>query len=95
MNKLYEEITVISVLYQENFEILSKCLESVKDFKIILVDNANNKILKKTTKNLIIGNVAARPTETVYGLAGNGDLKGAVQNIFKLINTKKKFFSSN
>ncbi len=47
MNKLYEEITVISVLYQENFEILSKCLESVKDFKIILVDNANNKILKK------------------------------------------------
>ncbi len=44
----------------------------------------NNKILKKTTKNLIIGNVAALPTETVYGLAGNAYLKGAVQNIFKL-----------
>ena len=44
----------------------------------------NKKILKKTTKNLIIGNVAALPTETVYGLAGNAYLKKAVRNIFRL-----------
>ena len=53
MKKLYEEITVTIVLYKENFEIVSKCLNQVKNFKIILVDNDNNSDLKKKNRKRI------------------------------------------
>ncbi len=44
----------------------------------------NKKILKKTIKLLKKGNIAALPTETVYGLAGNAYSNKAVNKIFKL-----------
>ena len=44
----------------------------------------NKKILKKTIKNLSIGDVVGLPTETVYGLAGNAYSKKSIQKIFKL-----------
>ena len=44
----------------------------------------NKKILNKTVKILKEGNLAALPTETVYGLAGNAYSKNAVKKIFKL-----------
>ena len=42
------------------------------------------KILKKTVNSLKQGNIAALPTETVYGLAGNACSKKAIKKIFKL-----------
>ena len=50
----------------------------------------NLRILKKTVKYLIQGNLVAIPTETVYGLAGNAYSKKAVKNIFKLKKRPKK-----
>ena len=44
----------------------------------------NKKILKKTVNYLKQGNIAALPTETVYGLAGNACSKKAIKKIFKL-----------
>ena len=44
----------------------------------------NKKTLNKTVKALNQGNVAALPTETVYGLAGNAYLKNSVDKIYKL-----------
>ena len=44
----------------------------------------NKKILNKTIKVLDKGNVAALPTETVYGLAGNAYLRDSIRRIYKL-----------
>ena len=44
----------------------------------------NKKILNKTVRLLTKGGLAALPTETVYGLAGNAYSRIAVKQIFKL-----------
>ena len=48
MKELYNSLTIIIVLYEENFKLISKCLNELKRFKIIIIDNANNTELKKT-----------------------------------------------
>ena len=56
MNKIdsfQNQITILMILYQEDHEMVSNCLENIKNFKIIIIDNANNDILKKKLlKNL-------------------------------------------
>tara|TARA_Y100000389_G_scaffold150640_1_gene150223 strand:- start:245 stop:1117 length:873 start_codon:yes stop_codon:yes gene_type:complete len=48
MNKeeLITEITIVIVLYREEFELISKTLSSLESFKIIIIDNDNNSNLK-------------------------------------------------
>jgi GT2 family glycosyltransferase len=47
MNKnIFEEITIVIVLYKESINLLSKCLDSIKNFKVIIIDNACDKKLK-------------------------------------------------
>ena len=41
-----QKLSILIILYEENLEIINKCLEKIKDFKIIIIDNANNKSLK-------------------------------------------------
>ena len=41
------EITIIVVLYEEKTSLIFRCLENIKNFKIIIVDNAGNISLKK------------------------------------------------
>tara|TARA_B100001769_G_C22050317_1_gene564607 strand:+ start:120 stop:995 length:876 start_codon:yes stop_codon:yes gene_type:complete len=45
--KIYDEITIVFVLYEEKLNLIVNCLNNIKDFKIIIVDNAGNKKLKK------------------------------------------------
>ena len=47
MNSSTNEITITIVLYKEKTNLVFKCLENIKNFKIIIVDNANNVSLKK------------------------------------------------
>ena len=47
MNSLTKEITITIVLFQENFLSVSRCLENLKSFKIIIVDNAGDYELKE------------------------------------------------
>jgi N-acetylglucosaminyl-diphospho-decaprenol L-rhamnosyltransferase len=42
-----QKLSILIILYEENLEIINKCLEKIKDFKIIIIDNANDKSLKK------------------------------------------------
>ncbi len=44
---IHKEVTIVIVLYEEKFELISRCLENIKNFNIIIVDNAGNKKLKK------------------------------------------------
>ena len=45
-DNLYNKITIIIVLYEEEFELINRCLNNIKNFNIIIVDNAGNKKLK-------------------------------------------------
>ena len=47
MKILPNEITVIIVLYEEKLQLVLRCLENLKNFKIIIVDNANDTSLKR------------------------------------------------
>jgi len=40
------ELTIQIVLYEENKELIFKCLENLKNFKVLILDNSNNKKLK-------------------------------------------------
>lgn len=43
----YNSVTVVIVLYKESFDLISRTLKKIKDYKIIIIDNANNHDLKK------------------------------------------------
>ena len=59
MKDLYDAITIVIVLYEEKFDLISKCLNELKKFKIIIIDNANNIELKNTIqKNLKFINIS-------------------------------------
>ena len=47
MNYQNSELTIIIVLYEEEADLLVRCLENIKNYKIIIVDNAGNSFLKK------------------------------------------------
>ena len=44
--KHFEKITIQIVIYEETLETISKCLNNLKKFKVIILDNANNYKLK-------------------------------------------------
>ena len=78
------DISIIILLYEENWNTLLKCLDSVKNFKIIIVDNSGNKKRKKiieekftiykyilNKKNLGFGagnNIGIKNCDTKYSL---------------------------
>ena len=47
MSYLIDKITVIIVLFEEEINLIFRCLENIKNYKIIIVDNAGNISLKK------------------------------------------------
>ncbi len=46
-DKIKNEITIIIVLYKEDYNLLFKTLDKIRDFKKIIIDNSNNLELKK------------------------------------------------
>ena len=36
------KITIIIIIYEENLDVIYECLKSIKDLKVIIIDNANN-----------------------------------------------------
>ena len=54
MKDLYDSLTIVIVLYNESFNLVSRCLENIKNFKIIIIDNAGNFQLKNEIENFKI-----------------------------------------
>ena len=50
MNFFIDKITIIIVLYEEEINLILRCLENIRNFKIIILDNAGNISLKKKIK---------------------------------------------
>ena len=48
--RIKSEITIIIVLYREDYKLLYKTLDKIRDFKIIIIDNSNNVELKNKVK---------------------------------------------
>ncbi len=43
----YSSVTIVIVLYKESFDLVNKTLQTLKNYKIVIIDNANNNELKK------------------------------------------------
>ena len=48
-NSLYDKITIVLVLYEEEFILISQWLESIKHFNIIIIEK---KVIVRVLKNL-------------------------------------------
>ena len=110
MSILYNEITIIIVLYEEKEQLVLQCLKNLKNFKIIIVDNANNKALKRQVeKNFKIFKYILNEKNYGYSKAANQAIKisdtefilmfqadGIIdqKDIFKLLNAHKKYENS-
>ncbi len=102
-----QKLSILIILYQENFEMIEKCLEKIKDFKIIIIDNANNKSLKNkiiskfkiqkyflNKKNIGFSKAAnqgIRACETEYMLLLGADCLIAYSDIERLMYAKEKY----
>ena len=110
MNIPFNEITIIIVLYEEREQLVLRCLENLKNFKIIIVDNANNVSLKrKIEKNCKIYKYILNEKNYGYSKAANQAIKlsdtefilmfqadGIIEqkDIFKLLDAHKKYKNS-
>ena len=45
-----QNLSILLILYEETFETVSKCLENLKNFKVIIIDNANDRYLRDRIK---------------------------------------------
>ena len=54
MKDIYDSLTIVIVLYNEKFKLVSRCLENIKNFKIIIIDNANFQLKNEIEKNFKI-----------------------------------------
>ena len=110
MNTLFNKITIIIILYEEKEQLVLKCLENLKNFKIIIVDNSNNLALKKLVeKNYKIFKYVLNEKNYGYSKAANQAIKlsdtefilmfqadGIIDqtDIFKLLDAHKKYENS-
>lgn len=110
MQELYHQITITIVLYNESFDIVNKCLSKVRNFKIIIIDNNNDKILKRkiekyfkiykyiiNKKNLGFSkalNQAIKISDSEYILNLESDCLIDESNILKLFESLKKYPNS-
>ena len=107
MNFSINEITIIIVLYEEEINLILRCLENIKNFKIIIVDNAGNISLKKkiedkykiykyilNTKNCgyaKAANQAINQCDTEYVLMFQADGLISKKDISILLKSHKKY----
>ena len=107
MNYASNDLTIIIVLFEESNNLVFNCLKNIQNFKIIIIDNANNTNLKKeiesqfkiekyvlNKKNLGFtkaANQAIKLCETDYILNINADCFIEEKNIIKLINSHKNY----
>jgi len=107
MSFFIDEITIIIVLYKEKTNLVLQCLENIKKFKIIIIDNAGNISLKKrieekfkiykyilNKKNYGLAksnNQAIRQCDTEYILISQADCLISNKAISTLLKSHKEY----
>ncbi|MDA9071234.1 glycosyltransferase [Candidatus Pelagibacter sp.] len=106
-NNLYNKITIVIVLYEEDLQLINQCLENIKNFNIIIIDNAGNKKLKNgiqkkydisryilNSKNVGYSkavNQGIKLCATEYVFVFQADCLMNIENIDILFNAHKKY----
>ena len=101
------QITIVIILYEESESMVFKCLDNLQNFKIIIVDNAGNNLLKKKIeKKYDIYRYVLNPKNYGYSKAANQAIKisntdfilmfqadGIIKqgDIFELLEAHKKY----
>ena len=85
MNKIYNEITIITVLYNSS-EIVESFFDSLKNFKIIVVDNGKNEKILERIKNFKNIQVISKNKNLGYGRAINFAFDNVSTNFFLVLN---------
>ena len=104
---LYDKLTILIVLFNEDSEIILKTLEKIIPFKKIIIDNANNRELKKEIESkykidkYVLNkknngfsagyNQAIKLCETEFSLILNPDCIIDIQDINLLLNSISKY----
>ena len=52
-HNLKNKIAIIIVLYREDYNLIYKTLDKIRDFKKIIIDNSNNVELKMKLKQIL------------------------------------------
>jgi len=107
MDYAFKELTIIIVLFEEKKDLLFSCLNNIKNFKIIIIDNAGNSKLKiEVERNFSIykyilnkknfgftkaANQAIKLCDTEYILNINADCFIKEEDIMKLINSHQNY----
>jgi glycosyltransferase involved in cell wall biosynthesis len=87
MNFAFNELTVIIVLFEEKKNLLFKCLENIKNFKIIIIDNAGNSNLKlEVEKNFSIQKYILNKKNYGFTKAANQAIKLCDTDYILIIN---------
>ena len=106
-NNLRDLITVAIILYKEDAETVKNCLKNIKNFKVIIIDNANNNNLKEklcsdykfykyilNKKNIGFASAAHQginECNTDYIFFLGADCLISEEDIILLLETKKKY----
>ena len=85
MSKIYNEITIITVLYDSS-EIVESFFDSLKNFKIIVVDNGKNEKILERIKNFKNIQVISKNKNLGYGRAINFAFDNVSTNFFLVLN---------
>ena len=85
MSKIYNEITIITVLYNSS-EIVDSFFDSLKNFKIIVVDNGKNEKILERIKNFKNIQVISKNKNLGYGRAINFAFDNISTNFFLVLN---------
>ena len=85
MNKIYKEITIITVLYNSS-DIVDSFFDSLKNFKIIVVDNGRNERILNKIQNYKNIQVISKNKNLGYGRAINFAFENVSTNFFLVLN---------
>ena len=85
MSKIYNEITIITVLYNSS-EIVESFFDSLKNFNIIVVDNGKNEKILERIKNFKNIQVISKNKNLGYGRAINFAFDNVSTNFFLVLN---------
>ena len=85
MNKIFNEITIITVLYNSS-EVVENFFDSLKNFKIIVVDNGKNEKIIDKIQNFKNIQVISKNKNLGYGRAINFAFENVSTNFFLVLN---------
>ncbi len=89
MSKIYDDITIVTVLFNSN-EIVENFFNDFENFKIIVVDNGNNKNILNKIKNLKNIKIITKNENLGYGRAVNFAYEEVSTKFFLLLNPDLK-----